>query len=316
VAYTVPQGEESRRVDVVHAATKGGAIVAGEPIAVSDASRRRFFLTLSRRDAHVGIVWAEGAVNQGGLHFRLLDAHGRPLAAPVALRASDGAASGRILLEPSGEGYLVVWHHRGEEVRLQWLDGAGRPRGEARRLSLGATGVVAVAERPGRIELVYDDSSVDHQKAGDTMGLRLAVLSPDGARVVEDRALSSLDRENARFGAATWVGDRLARVFLEEHRLVFSDKPSGATQGRVLSETAGGTFGLWATPGEDKVLAAWSDFRGDSVERCLPSDCVTEVVVAVIGADGAPVVGPARVTQGAVARPLVLHRQDWQRFCE
>ncbi|MBI5487786.1 MAG: hypothetical protein HY905_10680 [Deltaproteobacteria bacterium] len=315
VAYTVAVDESHRRVTLATVEEHDGALVPSSPVALSDDSGRPYYLTLAPRGDHVGLVWLGRHGEQDQLFFRLLDLSGAPLAEPVALPDSRGTASGRVSLLPPAEGWLVAWHQGGPEVRWQRLDAAGRPLGEAVHAALDTGGLVAMAERADGVEVVFDDNGVDNRIAGDTMGLHVASLGPDGS-VRDNRPLSALDRDTARFGAALWRGERLARVFLEDKTLVFADGPDASSPRTILSETAGGMFGLWPATGDDRVLAAWSDFRDDDLPRCLPVDCVTDVYVAVLDPGGAVVAGPRRVTEGALPEPLVLYREDWRDFCD
>ncbi|MBI5499509.1 MAG: hypothetical protein HY907_04665 [Deltaproteobacteria bacterium] len=314
VAWTEAVDDTSRRVMLASVEVHEGAFVPSTPDALSDGAGRPYYLALAAREDRVGLVWLGRSGDVDQLFFRLLDAFGAPVGDPVPLPDSRGTASGRTPLVPTASGWLVAWHQGGPEVRWQRLDPAGRPQGDAVRVALDAGGIVALAERDDGIELVFDDNGVDNRIEGDTMGLHLAALAPDGG-VRSDVALSPLDRENARFGAALRRGDRIARVFLEEHVLVFADGPDASAPRAILSETAGGMFGVWPAADDERVLAAWSDFRDDDLRRCLPVDCVTDVYVAVIGPGGNVVAGPRRVTDGAVAEPLVLYRENWQEFC-
>jgi hypothetical protein len=315
VAYTVPVNETSRRVVLLAVTERDGEWVVASPATLSDGSGRPYYLTLAKRDDRVGLVWLGREGDQEQLFFRLLDASGAPMGEPVPLPGSRGTASGRVPLVPTADGWLVAWHQGGPEVRWQRLGPDGKPLGEAVVAALDGGGLVEMAERGNGIEVVFDDNGVDGRIDGDTMGLHVAAIAADGT-VRDDRALSPLDREDARFGAALWHGERLARVFLEEHTLVYADGPDATAPRTILSETAGGTLGLWPATEPGRTLAAWSDFRDDELPRCLPVDCVTDVYVAAIDSGGALVAGPRRVTEGAVPEPLVLHREDWQQFCE
>ena len=315
VAHTVPVDETSRRVVLVSVTERDGTFEVGPPASLSDGIGRPYYLTLALHDDRVGLVWMGKHQDADQLLFRLLDTAGAPIDDPVPLPSSRGAASGRVPLVPTSDGWLLAWHQGGPEVRWQRLAADGTPLGDTVQATLSTGGLVALAEHGDGVEVVFDDNGVDGRIEGDTMGLHVAAIAPDGT-VRDDRALSPLDRENARFGAALWHGERLARVFLEEHTLVYADGPDASAPRTILSETSGGIFGLWPASDAGKTLAAWSDFRDDELPRCLPVDCATDVYVAAIDPGGAIVVGPRRVTEGAAPEPLVLHREDWQEFCE
>ena len=162
--------------------------------------------------------------------------------------------------------------------------------------------------------MVFDDNGVDGRIEGDTMGLHVAAIAPDGTVATIGHSAARPGERPLRRGAVARRAS--AQVFLEEHTLVYADGPDASAPRTILSETSGGIFGLWPASDAGKTLAAWSDFRDDELPRCLPVDCATDVYVAVIDPGGAIVVGPRRVTEGAAPEPLVLHREDWQEFCE
>ena len=123
------------------------------------------------------------------LLFRLLDTAGAPIDDPVPLPSSRGAASGRVPLVPTSDGWLLAWHQGGPEVRWQRLAADGTPLGDTVQATLSTGGLVALAEHGDGVEVVFDDNGVDGRIEGDTMGLHVAAIAPDGT-VRDDRALS------------------------------------------------------------------------------------------------------------------------------
>lgn len=317
VAFTTARGASDREVRLVHVDTSQGALRPGAIGTISTEPGRPFFLALARAADRAGIVWRGRTGGSDILKFRPLALNGEPTGAAVSIPASAGLPDGQLLLEPDGSDFLLAWHQGGPELRLQRLAAEGAPRGSAGLVKLtDAATLVALGPRGDRVELVYADSGVNHAIAGDTMGLHAIELAASDFRLLADAPASPWDRETARFGAAAWVDKRLARVWSEDRRLFFASAPGAAAPRVSLSQTAGGTHGLWTTVDKARVLAAWTDMRDDDLRRCAPSgDCVSEAYVAVLDPTGKILVPPARATRTAAPRPLALHQANWRAFC-
>lgn len=317
VAFTTARGEEDRDVRVAHVDTTQKELRPGPVTALSTEPGRPYFLALARVGDRAGVVWQGKASGSEVLRFRPLTLRGEPAGSAVSISASAGLASGRILMEPTGNEYLLAWR-QGAELRFQRLgiDGAARSSAGAVKLADSAT-LEALGVLGDRVGVVYADSGVNHQVAGDSMGMHELDIAAADFRLLSDGPASPWDQRTARFGAAAWADGKLPRVWLETNTnsLFFASAKGGAAPTITLSRTAGGTQGLWATPEKSRVLAAWTDVRDDDARRCAPSDCVSEVYMAVLDPSGKLLVPPARATRSAVPRPVPLYKDNWRALC-
>jgi hypothetical protein len=245
-----------------------------------------------------------------------IDAAGHRIGAPISVPGSEDLIASDIVAEPFDGGHYVVWKHAAHEVRLQRLGADLALLSKARSVELTDSSDLA-ALRPGTTEvgIVYSDGGVNGAVPGDTMGMHLLTLATRDARILRNVGVTALDAKHARYGAATWNGDDLLRIYSEAKSLFFAWTPGAKPATRVLSSTAAGGFGLFRIDGGQKVVASWSDERDDDQRRCNPGSCVTEAYLAILDGDGKVHLPPTRVTTSAVPEPLVLHRDDWQQFC-
>jgi hypothetical protein len=323
VAFTTPRGREDRDVRLVLVDTSQGPLRPGPAKTIAAERGRPFFLGLARAGDRAGIVWRGMEGSKDVARFRSLGLRGDPAGSAVSIKASADFAGGELLLEPSGSDFLLVWQQGGPEVRLQRLAADGSPRGAAGSVKLAdAMSLVALGPpgplgpRADRIGIVAADSGVNHQRAGDSMGLHAIELAAADFKLISDAAASPWDERTARFGAAGWVEGKLARVWSEDRSLFFASAPGGAAPRVPLSTTAGGRFELNPTADNSRVLITWTDSRDDDQRRCAASaDCVSESYVAVLDPSGKILVPPARATRTAVPRPIALHLTTWRDQC-
>jgi hypothetical protein len=250
------------------------------------------------------------------LRFRPLDTRGRPTGAAISLAASAGLPSSELLIQPSGAGFLVAWHQAGKELRLLRVGTDGTSNGSAASVMLSDTpNLVSMAALKGRIGLVYSDSGYRGDDPSDQMGLHEVSLSLTDLHLVSDSPASPWDRSMPRFGAATWLNDRLVRVYLEDKTLKLASGSGAKAPTEVLSKASGGTFGMWPSNDGKRALLTWSDERDDDLAKCAPSNCVAEAYVAVVDEKGSVVVAPTRATKRSVGEAMPIHREGWEKFC-
>ena len=319
VAFTTARGEEDRNVHLVHVDTSQPAPRADPVMTISKEPGQPFSLALARAPSsgRAAIVWRGREGKNDVLRFLPLDGQGKPAGSAVSIASSAGLYDAELLLEPSGSDLLLAWHQRGSEVRLQRLSPDGAPRGSAASVQLAANGATMMTLDPGanRIGVAYADNSVNHQVPGDTMGLHTTELSAIDFSVLSDAPASPWDRDTVRFGAATFVSGRLARLWTENRSLFFASAPGGAAPRITLSTTADGTHGIWPTADKGRLLAAWKDTRDDDQRRCVTSSCVSEAYVAVLDPTGKILVPPSRATRSASPKPIPLYQANWEAFC-
>ncbi|NUO50914.1 MAG: hypothetical protein HOV80_18835, partial [Polyangiaceae bacterium] len=262
VAFTRKSQQGQRDVEVVHVDTSVTPFAVSAPTKASTEPGEPFFLGLAKNGANVAIAWRGRAARSDVLRFRPLDTRGRPTGAAISIAASSGAPSTELLLEPSGAGFLIAWHQGGKELRLQRVGTDGTTAGSATTVMLGdVPNLMSMATLKGRLGLVYSDSGYRGDDPSDQMGLHEVALSPTDFRLVSDTPASPWDRSMARFGAATWVNDRLVRIYAEDKTLRLASGSGGKAPTEVLSKASGGTFVMWPSNDGRRALLTWSDER-------------------------------------------------------
>lgn len=308
VATPGPVGQ--RRVEAWSVDLGPGPVVIGELKLVQARPGNPYVTRVLERGDRLAILHRGADTDDGALMLSLVDRKGAPLGS--ARRLAQSAIDFELLAIDQAE-MLAIWLERGKVDGgvMQRLTATGEPVGRPIRFDFDPSHSFA-GSRLDRdaLELAWSDSSTRGDDPRDVMALyarRFSML--DGHPLGPPKALTPESREQPRFGAVAWHGDRVARAYLDG-----ADLHVGVGSALALSHDADGTVKLVALA--DGFLALWTDRRDDDSRACRElDDCIAEIYGARLREDGSLKVPARRLTTRARAKPFVASPFDWQQHC-
>lgn len=302
----------SRSIQALFVDTRAPTPTAGAPRTIQPPPGNPYVTSVAALGDRVAVVHDGPERADAALMLTMLDASGAPITTTrLAAKATEFA------VQTVGDAVVATWLRRGDGDgdggMFQRFDRDAAAKGPAVRFPLDPAYTFAgVHHHAGGLELAYADSSTRGDDPRDLMGLYRRSFSPTGQPLGGAIPLSPESRTEARFGAVTWLDPtRLVAAHLDHDDLILG---RGAGEARTLATAAEQRLVLEAFG--DRAALLWESHQDDTSPACLQlHDCAPEVYGALLHADGTPAGAPVRLTEGALARPLLPSSHDWQRHC-
>ncbi|HRI64140.1 MAG TPA: hypothetical protein PK156_07875 [Polyangium sp.] len=306
IAFTTMNAAHEPEVRLVHIKATEKTLGAGVPHTLAKELGTLFSLRLARAGNLVGIVWQNNLNKHRFLRFRPLDLEGIPVAAPMTIASGNDIWPERLLLQPIANDFVLLWHEWGTGFRLQRLTANGRAVGPRGTFAFEQHKTpVALGELGDKLRLVY----VTHDDAIEYVDLHAQNF--ESVSKVPFNPHQSADE-----GAATWLGRRIVGIWRDWHELTLASVPQSPPLSMLLSKTLDRQYSIQLSPGRDKLLATWMDFRDDDVIKCKAEGrCVSEAYIAVFDSQGQTLLAPQRITKTAIPQQLPVERVNFVAHC-